>query len=160
MTSIFSSGSLSNVTSGNVVVNPGSFVKLQLLVPGESAAPGTASGKVGQPSPAASGTAFTVTVNAVDANWNLLTNVSDTLAITASDTNATLPGSAALLGGTQTFSLTLKASGSATVTASDVTDNTKASSTSPSITVNPGPFSKLQLLVPGETAVPGTATAN
>src|SRR5436309_3781886 len=158
MTIIFSSGSLSNVTSGNVVVNPGSFVKLQLLVPGETAVPGTATGKVGQPSPAASGTAFTVTVNAVDANWNLMTNVTHTVGITSSDSNASLPPNSSLAGGTRTFSVTLKTAGSATLTATDITDGTKTANTSPSIAVSSGAFAQLQLLTPGESPAPRTGS--
>src|SRR5439155_1412829 len=104
------------------------------------------------------GTAFTATVNAVDANWNLLTNITDTVGLTSSDTNAALPGSAALLAGSKTFSLTLKSAGSATVTASDLTDTNKIPNTSPSITVNAGAFAKLQILAPGESSSPGTAT--
>jgi hypothetical protein len=68
------------------------------------------------------GTVFNVTVNAVDANWNLLTSVSDTVGITTSDANAGLPLNAALVGGSQTFSVILKTAGSATVTTSDITD--------------------------------------
>ena len=45
----FTASGLTNVTSGNVVVSTGPFSKLQLLVPGESAAPGSASGKTGAP---------------------------------------------------------------------------------------------------------------
>src|SRR5206468_1409896 len=82
------------------------FTKLQLLMPGETAAPGTASGKTGTPNVTA-GNAFTVTVNAVDANWYLVNTVTDTVGITSSDTNAVLPGNAALSSGTQTFSVTL-----------------------------------------------------
>src|SRR5207248_1758303 len=142
--------------SSNIVVSAAAFAKLQLLAPGETTAPGTASGKTGAPTSQAAGTAFSVTVNAVDANWNLV-NTNDTVGITSSDSNATLPGNAALSAGTQTFSVTLRTAGTATITATDVTDGTKTASTSPSITVNAGAFVKLQLLVPGETAAPGTA---
>ena len=45
-----------------------------------------------------------VTVNAVDANWNLVNTASDTVGITSSDANAALPANAALSGGTQSFS--------------------------------------------------------
>jgi hypothetical protein len=99
-----------------------------------------------------------VTVNAVDANWNLVNTINDTIGITSSDSNATLPANAALAAGTKSFILTLKTLGSATVTASDITDITKAANTSPSITVNAAVFAKLQLLLPGETAAPGTPT--
>src|SRR5438445_513938 len=135
------------------------FTKLQLLMPGETAAPGTASGKTGTPNVTA-GTAFTVTVNAVDANWYVVTSApADTVGITSSGKNATLPANAALSSGTQQFSVTLNTVQTATVTASDITTPAMTASTSPSITVNAGAFAKLQLLAPGETAAPGTASS-
>src|SRR5439155_781259 len=150
------------------------FVKLQLLLPGETAAPGTPTGKTGTPTAETAGTAFSVTVNAVDANWNVMSNI-DTVAITSSDANATMPANAALVSGTKTFSVTLKTAGSATLTASDFTDPGKTASLSPSFTasdaagaltsgtsanvlVSAGAYTKLQLIVPGETASPGSAT--
>src|SRR4030095_16713622 len=87
----FSSSGLTNVSSANVVVSPAAFTQLQLLVPGETAAPGTASGKTGTPSGQIMGTGFGVTVNAVDAYWNLVDTVTDTVGLTSSDTSATLP---------------------------------------------------------------------
>ena len=99
-----------------------------------------------------------MTVNAVDANWNVVHTVGDTVAITASDPNAVLPANAALSGGTETFSVRLNTAGSRTVTATDVTDGSKTANTSPAIPVNLGAFAKLQVLLPGETAAPGTPT--
>src|SRR5206468_11124221 len=146
---------LSQNISANVTVNAGAFVKLQLLVPGETAAPGTATGKTGTPTAQAAGTAFTVTVNAVDANWNLVNTVTDTAGITSSDSAATLPANTALAAGTRNFSVTLNTAGSRTVTASDITDTNKTANTSPSITVNPGAANKLVI----QTQPPATATA-
>ncbi len=145
-------------TSPATTVNPGAFTKLQLLVPGETTAPGTASGKTGTPTAQTAGSALTLTVNAVDAYWNLVNTVTDVVSITSTDPNAVLPSNALLASGTQTFNITLRTAGTHTVIASDVTDGSKSLSASPSITVNAGPFTKLQLLVPGETAVPGSST--
>src|SRR5262249_25535509 len=154
----FTSGSLSNATSGNILVSPAALAKLQLRVPGETASPGSASGKTGAPTARTAGTAFNVTVNAVDAFWNLVNSVTDTVDISASDANATLPADTALVSGTSSLSVTFKSAGSQTLTASDITDGSKTSSTSPAITVNAGAFAKMQLLVPGESAAPGSAT--
>ena len=99
-----------------------------------------------------------MTVNAVDANWNLVSTRRTPSAITTTDPNDVLPANAALVAGTKTFSLTNKTAGSWTATATDITDGTKTASTSPSFTVNPGAFAKLQLLMPGETAAAGTTT--
>jgi hypothetical protein len=151
-------GGITGSTSPALTVNAGAFTKLQILAPGETAAPGTASGKTGTPSAQTAATAFTLTVNAVDANWNLISSVADVVAITSSDSNASLPSNAALTGGTRSFSVTLQTAGSRTVTASDATDGSKTANTSSSINVNAAGFVKLQLLAPGETAAPGTAS--
>src|SRR5205814_4927905 len=68
-------------SSSTVGVNAAGFAKLQLLLPGETAAAGTASGKTGSPSAQTAGTAFSVTVNGVDAYWNIV-SAGDTVAIT------------------------------------------------------------------------------
>src|SRR5262249_9336435 len=122
-------------TSAGTTVNPSAFTKLQILVPGETASPGSASGKTGSPSTQYIANAFNVTVNAVDAYWNVVTSVTDVAGITSSDGSATLPSNAALASGTQTFSVTLNTAGSKTVTASDVTDGSKTANTSAAITV-------------------------
>jgi hypothetical protein len=124
---------------------------MQLLVPGETAAPGTTTGKTGTPSAQNAGIEFNVTVNAVDANWNLVSST-NTVGITSSDVNATLPPNASLVGGTQQFAITLKTSGSRTITATNITDPTKTPNTSPAITVNPGAAAKVRV----ETAANGS----
>ena len=138
----------------NVTIVAGPFSQLQLLMPGESAAAGSASGKTGTPSARTAGTSFNVIVNAVDANWNKVNTVTDTVGLTSSDGQATLPANTALAAGTKTLAVTLKTAGTQTVTASDVTDGTKTSNTSPDTTVNPAAASKLVVL-----SVPGSATA-
>ena len=97
-------------TSAAITVNAGAFAKMQLLVPGETAAPGTASGKTGTPSVETAGTQFSVTINAVDANWNLVSST-NTIGISSSDANATLQGNAALVAGTKTRTVTFKTAG-------------------------------------------------
>src|SRR5213078_1844724 len=149
-------GSKTANTSPSITVNAGAFVKMQLLVPGETAAPGTATGKTGTPTNQVAGTAFNVTVNAVDADWNLISST-NTAGITTTDPNDTHPANAALLAGTRTFALTFKTAGSWTVTATNISDGTKTSNTSPPITANAGAATKLQILLPGEVAAPGTA---
>ncbi len=148
---------LSVGTSASVVVSAGIASKLQVLLPGETAAPGTVSGKTGTPTAITAGASVTATVNAVDANWNLVASATSTVAITSSDGNATLPANAALVAGTRTFSVTLRTAGSRTITATDVAA-ILAAGTSASVTVAPGPVTKLQVLLPGEAAAPGTVS--
>src|SRR5206468_4099688 len=154
----FTASGLTSATSGNIVVSPAAFAKLQLLVPGETAAPGSASGKTGTPTASTAATAFNITVNAVDNFWNVVNTITDMVDISSTDASATLPADTALVSGTKTLSVTFKTSGSQTLTATDVTDASKSANTSPSLTVNAGAFVKMQLLVPGETAAPGTAS--
>ena len=61
-------GSKTANTSSAIPVNLGAFAQLQVLLPGETAAPGTPTGKTGSPTAQTAGTGYTVTVNAVDAN--------------------------------------------------------------------------------------------
>src|SRR5262249_8101378 len=137
------SGIISN-TSPVISVGAGAFAKLEILTPGETAAPGSGPGKTGTPNTPTAGAPCNVRVNAVDANWNLVNTVTDTVAITSSDANASLPSNAALVAGTKAFSVTLDTGGSATVTATDITDGSKGTNTSSSIPVNAGTFVKLQ----------------
>jgi hypothetical protein len=157
-----SDGTVTGPASSSLTVGSGAFAKLQLLLPGESAAAGTATGKTGTPTTATAGTAFNVTVNAVDANWNVVTTApTDTIHIASDDANATSPADNTLSSGTRSFSVTLKtavATATRTLTASDVTDNTKTSNASPGFAVNAGTVTKLLILMPGEVASPGSAT--
>jgi hypothetical protein len=153
----FTDGTKSSDTSPSITVNVGTFTKLQLLLPGETAAPGTTTGKNGTPTGPVAGTPLTITVNAVDAAWNVVTTATDVVNISSNDVNAALPGNAALVSGTKTFSFTFKtATTTRTITATDVTNGAKTLSASPSMTVAAGAYSQLQILLPGETAVPGT----
>ncbi|WP_207428581.1 T9SS type A sorting domain-containing protein [Pedobacter sp. SYSU D00535] len=142
--------------SANITVATGAFVKLQILLPGETAAPGTITGKTGTPQTQTAGTSFSVVVNAVDAAWNRISSVTDQIKISSSDPNAVLPAQLNLSEGTQSFSITLRTAGSRSVTAADISDASKSAATSSSVSVIPGPFVQLQILLPGESAAPGT----
>lgn len=151
-----SDGTTTGPASSPLTVNRRAFTKLQLLVPGESAAPGTLTGKTGTPTPQTAGALFPVSVRAVDDNWDLVEIATDTVGITVSDPNSTLPDNAALTAGTGTFTVVMMTAGAHSITASDISSPTITSNTSPLITLLPASFQKLQLLVPGETAMPGT----
>jgi hypothetical protein len=111
------------------------FAKLQVLMPGETAAPGTPSGKTGTPIQQTANTSFFVTVNAVDANWYPISGISHTLHFTSTDTGAFLPLDGPLSNGTGSFEMQFGNSGTWTVTASDVTDPTKGPDTGSPTTV-------------------------
>lgn len=121
------------------------YTQMQVLLPGETNAPGTALGYVGSPTPisiAAQGsTPTTITVNACDPTWHIV-NVTDTIQLTTSDGSAYLPaGNVDMVGGTAVFSgqngILFQSTGSQTVTSSDLTSATVPSATSASVTVGP-----------------------
>src|SRR5207247_2544173 len=138
------------------------------LLPGEVAAPGTATGKTAAARTApTAGTAIAsgIVVNAVDANWNVVSTATPNVTIGSSDSNATIAdddgasaGNLTLVAGTRTLSsFTFKTAATRTITATDAAA-VLATSTSANVTVNAGAVTKLQILLPGEVAAPGTAT--
>lgn len=128
-------GGTKNGVSNAFAVVAGPFAKLQVLVQGETAAPGTPSGKTGVPVSPDAGASMTITVNAVDANWNVIQTITDSITLSSSDGAASLPASAALVNGTRTFSVALNTSGTQTVSASDTSNDAIPTGTSSPITV-------------------------
>ncbi len=131
------SGSKPGASQGYYRLMKRSFTKLQVLLPGETAAPGTPTGKTGTPDLQAYGTQFPITVNAVDDTWHLIKLApNDEIAITSSDDVAVaIPSNASLVSGTQTFNITVWIPEDVTFTATDVTDATKTTNTSATVTV-------------------------
>ncbi|MHA8104917.1 invasin domain 3-containing protein [Aquirufa nivalisilvae] len=146
---------LTGSASVGYVVGP--VAKLQVLMPGETADPGSATGKTGTPTDQVAGSNTTVTVNAVDAWWNKITASTPTVVITTSDANDTHPSSAALSAGTGTFTVSFRTAGNQTVTATDQAATLTANTGSTTL-VTAGTVNKLQVIMPGETAAPGTTT--
>jgi hypothetical protein len=100
------------------------FSRLQVLLPGESPAPGTPSGRIGAPLAQTAGVPFQATVRACDDQWNLVPSVTDAMQLLASDASATLPAPAQLQAGVAVFTVTLNAGGTFTIYGHDQTDNT------------------------------------
>src|SRR5437588_234761 len=138
VTATDASGTLTASTSANVTVNAGAVVKLQILLPGEVAAPGTATGKTAAtPTAQTAGTAIAngIQVNAVDANWNVVSGSTPNVIITTSDVNATIADDNGATACNPTrrssdltlSSLTFKTAGTQTVTATDASGTLTAS---------------------------------
>ena len=102
----------------------GPYSRLQVLLPGETAAPGTVSGKTGSPTAQTVGVPFTITVRACDNTWTTVTTVTNQIQILSSDASATLPTPKLLSSGVTTFQVTFNAGGTFTVFAHDQTDGT------------------------------------
>jgi copper(I)-binding protein len=110
---------------------------LQILLPGETAAPNTPSGKTGTPLAQSANVPFDVIVNSVDANWNVVSGSTDQIAFTSTSGDFYMvsdPEQPSLSGGTVTATVEFISGGSATITANDATDGSKTANTSPTIT--------------------------
>jgi len=142
--------------SNTFAVNPGPFSGLQVLLPGQTARGGTADGKEGDPTPQQAGTAFTLTVRAVDAYWNLVGGIADSVALGSSDAFAGMPSRTRLNGGQALIPTTLYRTGSQRIWASDITQPSIRPDTSSAVTVGGGPFARVLVLAPGEFPAPGT----
>ena len=106
------------VLSGVVLASPNasaqSYSQLQVLLPGESPAPGTGTGKSGVPVDQTVGTPLSVRIRATDSSWNLVSSITNTVEVDATDVGAALPGPVALVSGEAVVSVTFNSTGSFT----------------------------------------------
>jgi len=119
-----------------VTVNRDMFSQLQLVLPGETAAPGTVAGKTGTVSDQTAGNAFSLTVNACDDYFNVDMGITDTVQITSSDPLFTALD-VLFTAGTKSQTITLKTSGAQTITVTDTTQGGITTDTA-TVTVIPG----------------------
>ncbi len=145
-------------SSNAFTIQPGPLAGLQVLLPGETARGGTPTGKQGTPTGQSAGTAFTLTVRAVDAWWNLVSGVADTVALGSSDAFAAMPADTTLSNGQVLLPVRLYRTGDQRIWASDASRGGVAPDTSAAVNVVGGPFARLLVLAPGESSAPGTAT--
>jgi hypothetical protein len=134
----------SNLPGGNTAffrLVKRTFTQLQILLPGETNAPGTVTGKIGTPTPQSVSAVTPITINAVDSAFHIISGVNDQIHITTSDTAAFLPNDAGMVNGTLTISggngFQFQTQGSQTITATDTTTGTIAPVTSSPVTVGP-----------------------
>jgi hypothetical protein len=115
------------------------FTQLQVLFPGETNAPNTATGKIGTPDPLSlsGGAAVNVTVNAVDSTFHIVSTApANQIGLSSSDVNASLPPLTPLANGTFTGQVFFSATGSFTITATNMSTVMPSATSSP-ITVGP-----------------------
>ena len=145
-------------TSNSFTVNPGPLAGVQVLVPGEQSRGGTSDGREGTPSTQQAGTAFTLTVRAVDQFWNLVPGVNDSVALSSTDGGPGVPPAVKLANGQVLVPTTLYRVGGQQIFADDKTTPGLRPDTSSVIPVNGGPFARVLILAPGEFVQPGSPT--
>jgi len=143
-------------TSNSFTVQPGPFTGLQVLVPGETARGGTDDGREGTPSNQQAGTPFSLNVRAVDAYWNLVSTVSDSISLGSTDAFANMPARTKLTNGQLLIPVTLHKTGVNRIWSADLTQGGINPDTSSAFNVSGGPFARILILAPGEYAAPGT----
>ncbi len=116
------------------------FTQLQVLLPGETAAPNTPSGKTGTPDVQVADHSFNVIINAVDNNWNGV-NATDDCGLTSPDAGFivldptdTNGNGTNLANGTATLSVEFLFDGSSQITAVDADNNSITSGVSSTVT--------------------------
>ncbi|MGH7730524.1 MAG: hypothetical protein ACRENJ_04660 [Candidatus Eiseniibacteriota bacterium] len=142
--------------SNSFTVNPGPFSGVQVLLPGQTPRGGTPDGKEGNPTSQQAGTAFTLTVRAVDDYWNLVSGVTDSIALASTDQFAGMPARTRFTGGQALIPTTLYRTGPNRIWATDITNPAIRPDTSSTVTVTGGPFARVLVLAPGEFPAPGT----
>jgi hypothetical protein len=115
--------------------------KMQVLLPGETNAPNTLTGKIGTPNHVSLGTdngLVTVSINSVDATWHIV-NSSDTVDISTTDTAAGGIGSYSLANGTLQHQMQFQTQSPPnwTVTVTNLSNLNIAPGTSAPLTVDP-----------------------
>jgi hypothetical protein len=111
------------------------YTKLLVLLPGETASPGTPSGKTGAPADQTVGVPFNVRVLACDDSYNVVPSITHVVSLSSTDESATLPPNTQLSSGQAELAITMNAAGSFTVTAGDESDPTIQDATSSYVTV-------------------------
>ena len=148
-------------TSTTVFVQPNSATQFLVVLPGESYAPGTATGKLGTPAVITAGENTSATFLITDLYYNLVNVVQNPINITTNDLYDTDPGAFAITGGSvtvSTFNLRTARTGTTiTVVDADASAPALPSANSAAFTVAPSTATRLQLVLPGETVQPGNA---
>ena len=129
-----SNGSLDLVYTPSPNSNP--VAHMLMLAPGESPAYGSAPGKSGSPSAQFANVGYSVTVQALDAGYNLCSNSLDAVAVISSAPGDTLPAKTSLVHGSVTFALTNNTAGNITLTATNVAQGPVVAAGSSIVPVN------------------------
>ncbi len=135
------SNQLASPTQGYFQLIKRQFTQLQVLLAGETNAPGTLTGKTGAPRPVsetADSGQVNVTINAVDPTFHIMPGISDIVNVTSSaDPDTIEPSPAPLVNGSLRTAVAFISTGNYTITAGDTTDTNIIAGTSSSVSITP-----------------------
>jgi hypothetical protein len=109
-----------NGTSDPLIVHPGVFARVQIVVPGQDPLPGSITGLIGSPATQGAGQSFICDVYATDEYWNVVASADEVL-ITSTDPAASTPVTGKMNTGYTQVSLSLGTVGAQTLTITDIT---------------------------------------
>jgi len=144
-------------TSASFVVEPGPYVGLQVLLPGEEPQGGSDSGFSGTAASQNAGAAFDLRLRAVDEFHNRVPGIASRLELTATDPYLDAPVDVTLTNGETVVPVILYAAGDQSFRVADLDSSGIADGDSRAVEVLPGAYEQLLVLAPGETVAPGSA---
>jgi len=143
--------------SNSVLFNTNTPYKVLAILPGETYIQGIESGKIDDVIPQVAGDTFNIEIYYTDQWSNLINTGNDACQIVSTD-SFTMPQGFTLNSGCDTVSFACRTAGQHYFYTSDITNPSIKSDTSSSISVYAGAYSKLLVLLPGETHLPGDTT--
>jgi hypothetical protein len=144
-------------SSNSVVFQANSAYKLLTILPGQVYYPGIENGKAGSPIAQRAGVSFSGAVYYTDRWSNLITSGNDSYGVSSTD-QYTGTQTFVLTNGTGVFSYALRTAGSHHLYTRDNTNGSIKTDTSSQFMNNPGDYSDLLIILPGETHEAGDTT--
>lgn len=152
-------GSGASGTSNQFQVVPNSPYRLLSILPGQTYAPGNQSGKIGTPTSQGAGNFFNASIYLTDQWCNRINSANDSIRIVSSD-GFSPTTDIRLSNGNVSISYAFRTAGNQRFYVNDITSTMIKPDTSSSIYIYPGTYSKLLVLLPGETHLAGDTTTN
>jgi hypothetical protein len=146
-------------TSASIVFQANNPYKLLTILPGQIYYPGIESGKAGSSNPQQAGITFSGAVYYTDQWSNLIISGNDSYRISSSDQYAGTQDFV-LSNGTGVFSYALRTAGNHYLYTRDMTNGSIKTDTSSQFTLDPGSYTDLLVILPGEIPEPGDTTTS
>jgi len=144
-------------TSNPFQVMPNSPYRLVSVLPGETYAPGHQKGRIGTPSSQRAGDFFNVSIFLTDRWCNLINTADDSVFCSSTDQFGT-QGGIRLSGGGGGINFAFRTASNQTIFVRDVTNSNIKTDTTSNISIYPGNYHTLLVLLPGENHLPGDTT--
>lgn len=144
--------------SNPIIFNPNLPFRLLTILPGQTHYPGVDTGKTGSVTPQQAGNYFNVSVYLTDRWCNRIYSANDSIRCNSSD-QFKLPHIFTLNSGGVTFSYAFRTAGTRRLYLNDLSNTSIKPDTSSLVSIYAASYSRLLVLLPGETHLPGDTTS-